>query len=145
MIYVLSSQAFYIKPFFVSRIAKIFPHYTHVHILNLYYFKCTIRSKVLMKYMYLFTTMCYVQMHVNFLNVFEYNLPCLGYYLIKQSIDKDNDGYRLPFTLNLHKVSCSISPLQTINSNAAPTQAKLVKLLFIKDFRKIIMHNFQPK
>lgn len=77
-------------------------------------------------------------MHVNVLNmnIFKGILPCLAYYLIEYSIGKDNGGYRLPFTLTFTRRAVASVPCRLQNSNAAPTQTKLVKLLFIKDFRK---------
>lgn len=64
---------------------------------------------------------------------------------IESSIDKDNGGYRLPFILTCTRWAVASVPYRLQNSNAAPTQTKLVLLLFIIDFRKRIIRNFQSE
>lgn len=120
MIYVLSPQAFCIKTPFVSRIAKTFsPLYTCT--LYRYYFICTIRSNVLMKYMFIHNVLC-----TNDLNIHKGILPCLGNYLKESSIYKENGGYRLLFTITCTRWSVASVPYRLQNLNAAPTQTKLV-------------------
>lgn len=64
---------------------------------------------------------------------------------IESSIDKDNGGYRLPFTLTCTQWDVASVPYRLQNSNAAPSQTKLVLLLFIIDFKKRIIRNFQSE
>lgn len=124
-----------------------FLHYTHVHILNLYYFKCTIRSKVLIKYIYIFTHNVLCTNACECVKYFKGILPCLRYYWIELWIDKDNGGYRLPFTLTCTRWAVASVPYRLQNLNAAPTQTKLVLhvILFIIDFRKRIIRNSQSE
>lgn len=111
MIYVRSSQAFCIKTSFGLRIANK----TISPLLNRYHFKCTIRSKVLIKYMFMFTH--------NLLCTNAYD--CIEYFyrhiaLPRLLIDRVLNWQRQlllspPFHPNLHKVGdlYSISSLQT--------------------------------